>query len=200
MAGRRARAAAFVAVALACCAVAAQAKPPSRPGHACPTLISAQYERVAAFSIDGPAGSIEGLTPLFTPRAPLRLVAAQLALAHGAESVPSELLPPDGLVIVPGRPMNWTLWDGQPPEPVAVVHMVCEYEGGLMLHRPIGRSVRACALDTQVQRAAKSRKGTKPAARAGGKGAAAPAEAAPPPDEPQPPLRPVLSRAVFSCR
>lgn len=196
---RRLLAAGAILAALLCAATAARAaKQAASPGLSCPTVVTAQYERVAAFSIDGRLGSIEGMTPVFFPRSTLRLVSAQLALAHGGETVPSELLAPDELAIVLGRPMKWTLWDGQPPEPVSVVHLACEYEGGLLLHRPIGRTVRSCSLDTQLQQRPKGGRAT---AKSPGKAAVrgpepddAPGEAAPPP------LRAALSRAVFTCR
>lgn len=186
-------------------AVPALAKKAPPAGPSCPATISGQYDRVTGLSADGTAGSIEGLTPVFLAPAALRLVSAQLALAHGVDRVPSELLPPDGLVITPGRPMKWTLWSGELPEPVALVHIVCEYEGGLMLHRLIGRTVRSCTLDTQLQKAAGKARGagaaqgssraTKDAAPEGkGKAAVVSTPAA------SRSLRPVLTRAVFSCR
>ncbi len=120
------------------------------PSVGCPPTLTAQYQRLSAFPVDGAAGAVDGLTPLFFTGSALRLVASGLGLAHGSDAVPADLPPPDELVLVPGRPAQWTLWDGRAPAPTAVVHLVCEYEGGLMLHRPVGRGVRACRLDTQL--------------------------------------------------
>jgi hypothetical protein len=167
---------------------AGRAKPPAEPALSCPPLVTAQYERISAFGPDGSQGSVEGLTPVFFPDVRLRLVSAQLARAHGGETVPSEMLPPDELAYVLGRPMTWTIWDGQPPAPSAVAHIVCEYEGGMMLYRPLGRTVRACKLTTQLPR---------PDAR--GRGSKASAQAIAPGTLPQA-QRPVATRALFTCR
>ncbi|MBL8328208.1 MAG: hypothetical protein JNJ71_05100 [Rubrivivax sp.] len=153
--------------------------------HSCPATVTAQYEKVAAYPSDGARGSIQGFTPQLSPAGPLRLIMAQLAIAHGGEAVPSELLPPDELAYVVGRPMRWTLWDGRPPEPIGIVHLVCEYEGGLVLHRALGQRVRQCSLASAAVASP---------ARARGK--------AEPKTEPAPAagLRPLIARAVFSCR
>jgi hypothetical protein len=173
----RACAAALLLVLAALPATAQPATPGAVvPSASCPPTLTAQYQRLSGFAVDGSAGAIDGLTPLFFPGSVLRLVGSSLGLAHGSEIAPSDLPPPDELVLVPGRPAQWTLWDGRAPAPTAVVHMVCEYEGGLTLHRALGRGVRSCRLDTQ------------PAA---GAGAAA--------REPVLPRR-RLARAVFSCR
>lgn len=124
--------------------VAARQPPPGT--HTCPASVVGQYQRVAAFDPDGPRGSTLGFTLNFGTPAPLRLTVAQLGVAHGGELVPSELLPPDELSYTLGRPMRWTIWDGQSPEPDGVVHLVCEYEGGLVLHRPLGNRIRSCTL------------------------------------------------------
>ena len=124
--------------------VVAREPPPGT--HTCPPSVVGQYQRVAAFDPDGPRGATLGFTPNFSPAAPLRLTVAQLGVAHGGELVPSELLPPDELSYTLGRPMRWTIWDGQSPEPDGVVHLVCEYEGGLVLHRPLGKRIRSCTL------------------------------------------------------
>lgn len=175
------RAGALFAVAAALVGPPSAAQAANARSFNCPPVVQAQYSRLSAFGPDGAEGSVEGLTPLFFPRTPLRLVSAQLARAHGGEEVPSDLLPPDGLVIVPGRPMTWTLWNGEPPAPVAIAHVVCEYEGGLMLHRAIGADVRRCALETQLQRAS----------RHGGAKRTT--------DDDDEAVRPVVTRAVFSC-
>lgn len=138
----------------------------------CPSTITGQYTRLAAFSVDGPKASIDGLVPQFEPRSTMRLVAPRLAMAHGGEQLPSEALPPDQLTFELGKPMKWTLWDGRPPEPTGVVHIVCEYEGGMLLHRSLGRSVRQCTLESRAAR---------PDARNGL-------------------AREVATRAVFTCR
>jgi hypothetical protein len=178
--GRVVQAAALrcAATALACCAVLVPALMPDPAhaqagNHACPPTVVAQYERVGAYAPDGARGATLGFTPLFAPPAPLRLAVAQLALAHSGEPVPSELLPPDELSYSLGRPMRWTLWDGRDPEPRAVVHLVCEYEGGLVLHRPLGNRIRACSLASlPLKPAPKTPSG----------------------------LRELASKAVFSCR
>lgn len=170
--------AAAVLMSLAAWPVEAQPAPDRASAAAanCPSTVAAQYQRLSGFPVDAAAGAIDGLTPLFFPGSVLRLVGARLGLAHGGETAPSDLLPPDELVLTPGRPAQWTLWDGSAPAPTAVVHMVCEYEGGLVMHRPLGRSVRSCRLDTQLA--------------AGGAAAAR---------EPALPRR-RLARAVFACR
>lgn len=131
---------------------AAAAASAANAGNSCPATVTGQYEKVAAFQADGAGSSIDGFTPMFTPMATLRLVNAQLAVAHGGEKVPSEMLPPDDIAASMGRTMKWTLWDGRPPEPLGVVHLLCEYEGGLLLHKPVGRTVRSCELVSAVQK------------------------------------------------
>ena len=140
--------------------------------HSCPATVVAQYQQVDAYAPDGARGATGSFAAVFAAPAPLRLTVAQLALAHGGEPVPSELLPPDELSYTLGRPMRWTLWDGQLPEPRGVVHLVCEYEGGLVLHRPLGNRIRACTLASAPLR---------PAPKGSG-------------------LREFAARAVFSCR
>lgn len=156
---------------LACAATSAAPKAQA-PTISCPPTTSATYQRVIPFSPDGPAGSLGDFKPVFAPGSTLRLLVAHLGVAHGGEAVPSEMLPPDELSYTLGRPMKWTIWDGRPPQPVGIVHLVCEYEGGLTLHRPLGNLVRTCTLTSAAQ---------KPNAKSAT-------------------LREVASKAVFSCR
>ena len=114
----------------------------------CPASVTGQYSRLAAFAADGARGSIDGLAPIFEPRSAMRLVNPHIAVAHGGESTPSENLPPDQLSFTLGKPMKWSIWDGRPPEPSGIVHVVCEYEGGVILHKALTRTVKHCALDS----------------------------------------------------
>lgn len=164
----------------------------------CPATVQGQYSRVTAFAPDGTDGALVGMGQVFTPRH-LRLLVAQLALAHGGEAVPSDMLPPDSLSYQLGRPMSWTLWNGQPPEPEGKLHLVCEYEGGLMLYKPVNSKLRRCDLSSQViqpsgKRAAvdQTKNKGKPASSAavGNKGTSAEFQS----------VRPVAGKAVFSCR
>jgi hypothetical protein len=138
----------------------------------CPASIVGQYSRLGAYAVDGPKSSIDGWSPQFDDRSTLRLVSPRIAVAHGGEALPSESPPPDQLTVALGQPMTWSLWDGRPPEPQAVVHVVCEYEGGLLLHRALGRTVRHCTLQSAS---------AKPNAKNGL-------------------LREVVTRAIFTCR
>lgn len=138
----------------------------------CPASIVGQYSRLAAFAVDGPRSSVDGWVPQFEPHSPMRLVSPHIAVAHGGEAVPSEQLPPDQLTFSLGKPMKWTIWDGRPPEPSGIVHVVCEYEGGLILHRSVGRTVQSCTLQSAS---------SKPNAKNGL-------------------VREVATRAVFTCR
>ncbi len=163
----------------------------------CPPTVQAQFNKISAFSPDRAEGSIQGLAQVFSPRS-LRLLVAQLALAHGGEAVPSEMLAPDSLAYQLGRPMTWTLWNGQPPEPVGKLHLVCEYEGGLMLHKPVNSQIRRCELSTQVIMPA-GRRGTADKAKTKGKNSRAQEETAKGAGEAAS-VRPVASKAVFNCR
>ncbi|MCE2659758.1 MAG: hypothetical protein ACOVOG_07185 [Rubrivivax sp.] len=138
----------------------------------CPASIVGQYSRLGAYAVDGPKSSIDGWSPQFDDRSTMRLVSPRIAIAHGGEALPSESPPPDQLTFVLGKPMKWTLWDGRPPEPQGVVHVVCEYEGGLLLHRALGRTVQHCTLQSAS---------AKPNAKNGL-------------------LREVATRAIFTCR
>jgi hypothetical protein len=130
------------------------------PAVSCPPIVQARYEQLRALSPDD-AGA--GLRPYFQHGLPatVRLVEAQLGLAHAGEGAPSEALPPDELAFSIGRPMNWTLWNGLPPEPRAEVHVICHYEGGMMLYKPLGRRIRGCSLETQPVQQKRPRKASK---------------------------------------
>jgi hypothetical protein len=118
----------------------------------CPSTVVGQYSRLGAYVVDGPQSSIDGWSPQFEARSTLRLVAPRIGVAHGGETLPSENPPPDQLTFSLGKPMKWSIWDGRPPEPQGVVHIVCEYEGGLVLHREIGRQVQQCTLQSTVMK------------------------------------------------
>lgn len=159
--------------------LASHAAPAARPAAAapaltvtCPASLEVQYQRIGPFGPDGAAGAIDDFQPVFEPRTPVRLIAAQLAAAHGGSGKPSEVLPPDELSFTPGRPARWSLWNGAAPEPKEEIFVLCEYEGGLQLQRSLGMQIRSCTLASAGQR----------------------------PGPKSTTQRVVLTRAVFSCR
>ncbi len=180
----------------------------------CPPSVRLQVKQIAPFAPDGAAGSIRGFAQTFSPRR-VRLVGVELGTVRDSELAPSFPLQPDDLMVQLGRRSVWTLWNGLPPAPDGVLHLVCEYEGGLSLNKPVGARIRQCELNTAVQgRATEAVGKSKPQAK--GKAAAADKRdktetaaasdrqssdtgAATYPVE-QAQTRPVIGRAVLTCR
>jgi hypothetical protein len=113
----------------------------------CPASVSLQIKSVAPFAPDGADGSIRGFGQVFSPRR-VRLVGAEIGMVREGETAPSFALEPDDLSAKLGRRSVFSLWNGLPPAPEGVLHLVCEYEGGLLMNRPVGSRIRRCELDT----------------------------------------------------
>lgn len=173
----------------------------------CPPSVNLQVKTIAPFGPDGAAGSIRGFGQVFSPRR-VRLVGAEIGMVREGETAPSFALEPDDLTAKIGRRSVFTLWNGLPPTPDGVLHLVCEYEGGLLLNRPVGSRIRRCELDTALLSSAAGTAGSGKATakpprkdKAAGEAerAATQAQAAGHSTEVGQ-RRPIAARAVLTCR
>jgi hypothetical protein len=171
----------------------------------CPPSVRLQVKSVAPFAVDGSAGVIRGFGQVFSPRR-VRLVGVEIGVVREGESFPLFPLQPDDLASPMGRRAVYTLWNGSPPAPDGELHLVCEYEGGLVLNKSVGRLIRRCELTTQLQGKAQDKARQPPARPANTATAKKAAEAdadaqaatAFPVDAAA--TRAIATRAVLACR
>ncbi len=139
---------------------------------ACPPTLVLSVEKVAALSSGDPKDAIAGFTPSFTPNTLVRLQLALVSLKADPDGSFASDQADNADIAKPGEAQVWTIWQEGETAPSYAAFATCGYEGGYTLQRALPKATRSCSLQ-EVKKEPTATSETR---------------------------RPVVSKAVFTCR